>query len=42
MQAINVRSVFLSYKAAAVQMIQQGRGGRIIGSCLQSMCHAVC
>ncbi|KAF8532572.1 short chain oxidoreductase [Gautieria morchelliformis] len=32
MQAVNVRSVFLSYKAAAVQMIQQGRGGRIIGA----------
>ena len=30
-QAVNVRGVFLCYKAAAVQMIRQGRGGRIIG-----------
>ncbi|KAF8591351.1 NAD-binding protein [Ramaria rubella] len=31
-QALNLRSVFLCYKAAAVQMIKQGRGGRIIGA----------
>jgi NAD(P)-dependent dehydrogenase (short-subunit alcohol dehydrogenase family) len=31
MQGVNVRSVFLCYKAAAIQMIKQGRGGRIIG-----------
>lgn len=31
-QAVNVRSVFLCYKAAAMQMIKQGRGGRIIGT----------
>ncbi|KXN87099.1 Short-chain type dehydrogenase/reductase [Leucoagaricus sp. SymC.cos] len=29
---INARSVFLSYKYAAKQMIAQGRGGRIIGA----------
>ncbi|KAJ3573819.1 hypothetical protein NP233_g2195 [Leucocoprinus birnbaumii] len=29
---INARSVFLSYKYAAQQMIAQGRGGRIIGA----------
>jgi NAD(P)-dependent dehydrogenase (short-subunit alcohol dehydrogenase family) len=28
---INVKTVFLSYKYAAAQMIKQGRGGRIIG-----------
>ncbi|KZT10212.1 NAD(P)-binding protein [Laetiporus sulphureus 93-53] len=28
----NLRSVFLSYKYAAIQMIDQGRGGRIIGA----------
>ncbi|KAF8519413.1 hypothetical protein JB92DRAFT_2898384 [Gautieria morchelliformis] len=32
LQAVNVRSVFLCYKAAAIQMIKQGRGGRIIGA----------
>jgi len=31
--AINARGVMLSYKYAALQMIQQGRGGRIIGAC---------
>ncbi|KAK7063331.1 L-2,3-butanediol dehydrogenase [Favolaschia claudopus] len=31
--AINVRGVFLCYKYAAKQMIEQGRGGRIIGAC---------
>ncbi|OCH91274.1 NAD-P-binding protein [Obba rivulosa] len=31
--AVNVRGVMLSYKYAAVQMIKQGRGGRIIGAC---------
>jgi len=29
---VNFRSVFLAYKAAAIQMIKQGRGGRIIGA----------
>ncbi|KAK7034629.1 hypothetical protein VNI00_012271 [Paramarasmius palmivorus] len=29
---INVRGVFLCYKYAAKQMIEQGRGGRIIGA----------
>lgn len=29
---INSRCVFLSYKYAALQMIRQGRGGRIIGA----------
>jgi hypothetical protein len=28
---VNLRGVFLSYKYAAIQMIKQGRGGRIIG-----------
>jgi hypothetical protein len=31
LQAVNARSVFLSYKVAAIQMMKQGRGGRIIG-----------
>ena len=30
--AVNVRGVFLCYKHAAIQMIAQGRGGRIIGA----------
>ena len=29
--AVNVRGVFLCYKYAALQMIKQGRGGRLIG-----------
>jgi NAD(P)-dependent dehydrogenase (short-subunit alcohol dehydrogenase family) len=29
---INGKGVFLCYKYAALQMIQQGRGGRIIGA----------
>jgi NAD(P)-dependent dehydrogenase (short-subunit alcohol dehydrogenase family) len=29
---INGRGVFLCYKYAAIQMIKQGRGGRIIGA----------
>ncbi|KAG5636288.1 hypothetical protein H0H81_008517 [Sphagnurus paluster] len=33
MFAINTRGVFLSYKYAALQMIKQGKGGRIIGAC---------
>ncbi|KAF8588046.1 NAD-binding protein [Ramaria rubella] len=32
-QSINARGVFLCYKAAAIQMIKQGKGGRIIGAC---------
>ncbi|KAH7929163.1 NAD(P)-binding protein [Leucogyrophana mollusca] len=31
--AINTRGMFLCYKYAAVQMVAQGRGGRIIGAC---------
>ena len=31
--AINGRGVMLCYKHAAKQMIAQGRGGRLIGSC---------
>ncbi|THU93552.1 acetoin reductase family protein [Dendrothele bispora CBS 962.96] len=31
--AINARGTFLCYKYAAIQMIAQGRGGRIIGAC---------
>ena len=30
--AINARGTFLCYKHAAVQMVVQGRGGRIIGA----------
>ncbi len=30
--AVNVRGVFLCYKQAALQMIKEGHGGRIIGS----------
>lgn len=30
--AINIRGTFLCYKHAALQMIKQGRGGRIIGT----------
>jgi len=30
---INARGVFMGYRAAARQMIKQGRGGRIIGAC---------
>lgn len=29
--SVNARGVFLSYKFAALQMVKQGRGGRIIG-----------
>lgn len=29
--AVNVRGVFLCYKHAAIQMIKEGHGGRIIG-----------
>jgi meso-butanediol dehydrogenase/(S,S)-butanediol dehydrogenase/diacetyl reductase len=32
MMAINLRGMFLSYQAAARQMIQQGTGGKIIGA----------
>ncbi|KAJ6506176.1 acetoin reductase family protein [Mycena vitilis] len=31
--AINARGTFLCYKYAGMQMISQGRGGRIIGAC---------
>jgi NAD(P)-dependent dehydrogenase (short-subunit alcohol dehydrogenase family) len=31
--AINARATMLCYKHAARQMIEQGRGGRIIGAC---------
>ncbi|KZT70479.1 NAD(P)-binding protein [Daedalea quercina L-15889] len=34
--AINGRGVMLCYKHAAKQMIEQGRGGRIIGACSQA------
>ena len=30
--AVNTRGVFLCYKYAGIQMIKQGRGGRIIGA----------
>ncbi|KGO39458.1 Short-chain dehydrogenase/reductase SDR [Penicillium expansum] len=32
-QAVNVRGMFLCYKAAGQQMIKQGGGGKIIGAC---------
>lgn len=32
--SVNLRSVMLSYRYAAMQMIKQGRGGRIIGESL--------
>ncbi|KAK0237931.1 hypothetical protein EDD85DRAFT_562516 [Armillaria nabsnona] len=31
--AVNTRGIFLCYKYAAIQMVKQGRGGRIIGAC---------
>ncbi|KAL6297963.1 NAD-P-binding protein [Sparassis latifolia] len=31
--SVNVKGVFLCFKYAALQMIKQGRGGRIIGAC---------
>ncbi|KAK0192780.1 NAD-binding protein [Armillaria mellea] len=31
--AINTRGIFLCYKYAAIQMVKQGWGGRIIGAC---------
>ena len=30
--AVNARGTFLCYKHAAIQMVVQGRGGRIIGA----------
>ncbi|KAH8090987.1 NAD-binding protein [Cristinia sonorae] len=33
---VNVRGLMLCYKHAAIQMIKQGRGGRIIGACSSS------
>jgi NAD(P)-dependent dehydrogenase (short-subunit alcohol dehydrogenase family) len=30
--AVNVRGTFLCYKYAGIQMVKQGRGGRIIGA----------
>jgi meso-butanediol dehydrogenase/(S,S)-butanediol dehydrogenase/diacetyl reductase len=32
MMAVNLRGIFLCYQAAARQMIEQGRGGKIIGA----------
>ncbi|KAJ0414927.1 hypothetical protein BJY00DRAFT_318329 [Aspergillus carlsbadensis] len=32
-QEVNLRGVFLCYKYAALQMIKQGNGGKIIGAC---------
>jgi NAD(P)-dependent dehydrogenase (short-subunit alcohol dehydrogenase family) len=32
MMSVNSRGIFLSYKYAAMQMIKQGKGGRIIGT----------
>ncbi|KAJ3571124.1 hypothetical protein NP233_g3961 [Leucocoprinus birnbaumii] len=33
---VNGKGVFLCYKYAALKMIEQGRGGRIIGACSQA------
>ncbi|KAJ7131382.1 NAD-binding protein [Mycena epipterygia] len=33
LMAVNCRGTFLSYKYAGMQMVSQGRGGRIIGAC---------
>ncbi|KAK1724062.1 uncharacterized protein BDZ83DRAFT_579435 [Colletotrichum acutatum] len=41
-QAINVRGVFLCYKYAAQEMINQGRGGKLIGACSISGYRPVC
>lgn len=30
---INVKGTFLCYKYAGIQMVAQGKGGRIIGAC---------
>lgn len=40
--AINLRGVLLTYKYAAIQMVKQGRGGRIIGTfgSILSLCHS--
>ncbi|PCH44827.1 NAD(P)-binding protein [Wolfiporia cocos MD-104 SS10] len=35
LMSVNMRGVMLSYKHAALQMIKQGRGGRIIGAASQ-------
>jgi NAD(P)-dependent dehydrogenase (short-subunit alcohol dehydrogenase family) len=32
MMTVNVTSTFLCYKYSAMQMVKQGRGGRIIGA----------
>ena len=34
---VNARGTFIGYKAAAKQMIKQGRGGRIIGVYITSV-----
>ena len=34
---VNARGAFIGYKAAAKQMIKQGRGGRIIGVYITSV-----
>ena len=33
MFSVNVRGVMLCYKYAGLQMVKQGRGGRIVGKC---------
>lgn len=32
MQSINSKGVFFSFKHAAIQMVKQGKGGRLIGT----------
>jgi len=41
LMAINVRGTMLCYKYAALQMIAQGRGGRIIGLPISPLLAAV-
>ena len=35
--AVNIRGTFLCYKYAALQMVKQGRGGRLIGMTLSTV-----
>lgn len=34
LMGVNVDGVVLCYKHAAIQMVKQGEGGRIIGTCI--------
>jgi NAD(P)-dependent dehydrogenase (short-subunit alcohol dehydrogenase family) len=39
--AVNIRGTFLCYKYAAMQMVKQGRGGRLIGTLVLIQVNAV-